>query len=137
MPYQENYSVAAPAHPLDVLLVEDQPDIAASLSALLRLWGYVVRVAVDGLAALEAVGQQLPDVVLLDIGLPLLDGWEVARRIRSEFGTGPLLIALTACDAAEDVSRSHRAGFHLHLTKPADTPMLRALLARVPFDTKV
>jgi DNA-binding response OmpR family regulator len=70
-------------------------------------------------------------VVLLDINLPGMTGWEVARRLRWEFGNKPLLVALTSCGAEEDVSNSREAGLHLHLTKPADPEQLRALLASI------
>jgi CheY-like chemotaxis protein len=124
----EGVSVDTSSRSLDVLLVEDNPNTVATLTKVLRNWDYKVRVATDGPSALEAVRQQLPDVVLMDIGLPQMNGWEVASRIRSEFGNGPLLIALTAHCAAEDVECSRLAGFHLHLAKPTDLLQLQKIL---------
>src|SRR5207249_10039286 len=95
-PPRTNGSGHAPTSPARVLVVEDNPDAAQSLGKLLRLWGHEVRTASDGASALEAVRAQPPDVVLLDIGLPELDGYEVARRLRREPGLeGVVLVAMT------------------------------------------
>jgi two-component system CheB/CheR fusion protein len=113
-----------------VLVVEDNADVAESLAMLLRVGGHEVCTAQDGPAALEAAAAYRPNVILLDIGLPRMDGYEVARRLREQ-GTlqGSLLIALTGYGQEEDRRRSHEAGFDAHLTKPADLAALENLLA--------
>jgi len=119
-----------PTEGLRVLLVEDNADISRTLVKLLRKFGYEPRVAYDGPAALREVEAAMPDVVLLDIGLPGLDGWEVARRIRRRVQEKrPLIIAVTGYGADKDRELSERAGVDLHLTKPADPQLLRLLLA--------
>jgi CheY-like chemotaxis protein len=105
---------------LRILVVEDCLDSAESLATLLRLYGHRVVIAFNGIAALEAVQKAVHDVVLLDIGLPELNGWEVARRISelSPQGLPPLLVAMTGYGQARDRERSLEAGIHLHLVKP-------------------
>jgi PAS domain S-box-containing protein len=104
-----------------VLVVDDNRDSAASLALLLKLSGHETETAHDGLAALEAVKTFRPDVVLLDIGLPKLDGHEVARRIRQQpGGKDVVLVALTAWCQDEDRRKSKEAGFDQHMTKPLD-----------------
>jgi PAS domain S-box-containing protein len=121
----------APAGHARVLLVEDNVDAADSLTILLELLGHEVRVVYDGLAALDAVRAGLPDVVLLDIGLPGLDGYEVARRIRRLAGAERVvLIALTGYGRDEDRARTQAAGFDLHLVKPVDPEALQGVVAR-------
>lgn len=113
-----------------VLVVDDDNDSSQSLATLLRMLGHEVRTASDGQAALAAADQFHPDVVLCDIGLPVLDGYEVARQLRSRSTdrNPPRLIALTGYGREEDVRRSRDAGFHLHLVKPFDRDMLDAVL---------
>jgi two-component system, OmpR family, response regulator len=116
---------------LRVLVVEDRPESAAALALLLRRSGHEVEVAPDGPAALDAVQARPPDVVLLDIGLPGLDGWEVSRRLPGDpAGKRPLLIALTGLGREADRRRSEEAGIDLHLLKPVDPGWLRGLLQR-------
>jgi two-component system CheB/CheR fusion protein len=116
-----------------VLVVEDNPDAAESLALLLRAAGHEVRVAADGPAALEAAAAFRPQVVLLDIGLPKMDGYEVARRLRRGAGRdGLLLVALSGYGQEEDRRRSRAAGFDAHLVKPADLDALQELLAELP-----
>jgi len=113
-----------------VLIVDDNVDAAMTLGELLRLWGYEVRTVYDGLAAIESVLTYQPKVVLLDIGLPGLDGYEVARRLRQEFDPSRLvLIALTGYGQQEDRSRSQEAGFNYHFTKPVDFATLQKVLS--------
>jgi DNA-binding response OmpR family regulator len=116
---------------LRVLVADDCRDFAGTLACLLRRWGHETLLVHDGPAALRAALWWGPDVALLDIGLPLLDGREVARRIRSEPGRGGMLLwALTGRGSEEDERLSREAGFDLHLVKPFDPEELRGLLAR-------
>jgi two-component system CheB/CheR fusion protein len=114
-----------------VLVVDDSGDAAQSLAMLLRIQGHDVTVALDGPGALEAARQHRPEVVLLDIGLPGVDGYEVAARLRREPGTqGAFLVAMTGYGQEEDRRRSREAGFDCHLVKPVDPEDLRRLLDR-------
>jgi two-component system OmpR family response regulator len=116
---------------LRILVVEDEPDVATVTASLLRGDGHQVRVAGDGAAALEAVEEGDPDVVLLDLGLPGMDGYEVARRVKGRIALKtPLLIALTSLSMQADVEHSAEVGIDLHLAKPADPALLRTLLQR-------
>ncbi|HYC47461.1 MAG TPA: ATP-binding protein [Burkholderiales bacterium] len=113
-----------------VLIVDDNADSARSLEILLGLAGHIVRSAHDGAEALVAAAEFRPDVILLDIGLPEIDGYEVARRIRSEPWAGKtMLVALTGWGQDSDRERSRDAGFDHHLVKPADLGLLTSLLA--------
>ena len=115
----------------DVLVVEDNDDARETLKRMLELAGHRVRVAVDGAGALNAVRSAVPDVALIDLGLPQMDGYEVARRIRADMqGKRPLLIAVTGYGLPEDRNRSRDAGFDLHLVKPVDSTTLAEVLAR-------
>ncbi len=112
-----------------VLVVDDNRDLAESLAMVLRLWGHEVHVAYDGRAALEAAQRHAPEVVFLDIGLPHLDGFEVARRLRQRPELkAARLVAITGYGREEDRRRSREAGFDLHLTKPVDPTDLQPLL---------
>lgn len=113
-----------------VLLVEDNEDAREMLSTLLSQIGYEVRSAADGEEGLLFAEQWRPELFLLDIGLPKLDGYELCRRIRARLGTTPYVVALTGYGAADDIRRAHDAGFDLHLTKPARPDDLRTLGAR-------
>jgi signal transduction histidine kinase len=115
-----------------ILVVDDNQDAADSLSVLLRLMGHEVQTAYDGLAAVAAAAAFAPGLVLLDIGLPKLNGYEAARRIREQPGGREVtLIAVTGWGQDEDKRRSREAGFDLHVTKPLDPAILRTLLAPV------
>jgi signal transduction histidine kinase len=121
-----------PSRGLRVLVVEDNLDAAESLSALLRLWGHEVRVVHDGLAAIDAAREHRPEVVLLDIGLPGLDGYQVARRLREDPAMdGALLVAMTGYGQPEDRRRSREAGIHHHFVKPVEPFVLRTLLSNL------
>jgi CheY-like chemotaxis protein len=111
-----------------VLVVDDNVDSAEMLQALLTTMGHEAGMAHDGHSALEAVDAQRPEVILLDIGLPDMDGYEVARQIRQRQGAGPRLIALTGWD--NDDERSQRAGFDEHLMKPTDFDALERALTQ-------
>ncbi len=116
---------------LHILIVEDNPDSAFSTALLLRLYGHEVRMVHDGRAALQVIGEDPPDVVLLDIGLPGLDGWEVARQIRRPpEQKKPFLIAITGYGQEEDRRRSAEAGIDLHLVKPVDPLELQEILCK-------
>jgi signal transduction histidine kinase/ActR/RegA family two-component response regulator len=112
-----------------VLVVEDNSDSASSLKTLLGLMGHQVTTAPDGLAGLAAAEEFRPHVVLLDIGIPLINGHEVAKRIRKEsWGQRILLIATTGWSAKRDMELSREAGFDHHLVKPVDPERLRILI---------
>ncbi len=113
-----------------ILVVDDNRDSAESLATLLRLVGNEVKTAHDGRQALETAAAYRPDMVLLDIGLPVLNGYEVARRLRTEPSYGrAVLVALTGYGSEEDRRRSLSAGFDHHMVKPVDFDSLRTLLA--------
>jgi CheY-like chemotaxis protein len=115
-----------------VLIADDNTDAAESLAMLLSLLGNAVRTAADGLEAVAAAEEFRPDVAVLDIGMPRLDGNGAARRIRAEpWGRQVPLIALTGWGSDEDRRRTAEAGFDLHLTKPVDPATLESLLAEV------
>jgi CheY-like chemotaxis protein len=114
-----------------ILIVDDNRDSAESLAMLLQMLGHEVRTAYDGESALIVAEQFLPDIVLLDIGLPRLSGLEVSQRMRHDLGLrDTLLIAMTGYGQEEDKRRSREAGFNAHLVKPVDFSELRALLER-------
>jgi CheY-like chemotaxis protein len=113
-----------------VLIVEDNPDAADSLEALLDFLGHRVRIAGDGPRALALARTEPPDVMLIDIGLPGMDGYEVARHVRQDARlTGVLLVALTGYGRAEDRAEALAAGFDRHLVKPVDAGTLQELVA--------
>jgi CheY-like chemotaxis protein/two-component sensor histidine kinase len=115
-----------------VLVVDDNTDSAASLAMLLKMSGNETATAHDGLAAVEAVKSFRPDVVLLDISLPKLDGYEAARRIREQaWGKDVVLVALTGWGQEEDRRRSKEAGFDEHMVKPVDYEILMKFLASI------
>jgi PAS domain S-box-containing protein len=119
----------APRH--RVLVVEDNPDSAETLQVMLRVFGHDVEVAGDGAAAIDAYRRFMPTIALLDIGLPEMDGYELAVRLRSLCGDRRLLlIALTGYGRDEDRQRSAQAGFDHHLVKPVDPQVLEALISR-------
>lgn len=111
-----------------VLVVDDNVDAAEMLAEWLRDCGHDVEVAHAGEQALDMVRALPPDVVLLDLGLPEMDGYEVARRLRSTLGAGTRLIAVTGYGQAQDRDRSRRAGFDHHMVKPVDVHALETLL---------
>jgi CheY-like chemotaxis protein len=118
-----------PATASRVLVVDDNVDAAESMGMVLELLGLEHRVAFDGVAALDIAGDFDPDVVLLDIGMPGMDGYEVARRLRSAHPDSAIrLIALTGWSQPQDRERTRAAGFDHHLSKPVDIGALQALL---------
>ena len=120
----------SPAPRRRVLIVDDNADAARSLRMLMEIGGHETHLCYDGHSALSEAERFLPEVILLDIGLPGLDGLEVARRLRAmNLSPRPILVALTGYGQADDVRRSHEAGFDHHFVKPADPQELTALLA--------
>src|SRR5262245_37663953 len=118
--------------PLRVLVVEDWPDCAESTAVLLRLCGHDVEVAPDGASAIESAWRRPPDVVLLDIGLPDMSGYEVASRLHAlRLAPPPLLVALTALGREKDRLVSRYVGIEVHLVKPVDPDELEGLLGRL------
>jgi len=113
-----------------VLVVDDNIDSAESMAVLLRLHGHEVRLAHDGLAALEGADAFRPDVMFLDLDLPKMDGYEVARRLRLEPAMRYMtLVAMTGYGQEEDRQRTQDAGFQLHLVKPVDFNKVEELLS--------
>jgi CheY-like chemotaxis protein len=110
-----------------VLVVDDNRDSLATMEMLLRLWGYEVTVAYDGPSALVLAKAIHPTVVLLDIGLPGMDGYEVARRMRADLG-GVILIAVTGRSQESDRDRARAAGFDHHIVKPVEPAQLRRIV---------
>ena len=116
-------------NPRRLLIVEDHPDVAESLALILRCDDHEVRIAHDGPAALQVLNKFKPDVVLLDVGLPGMDGYQVARRMREEAPESNLtIIALSGYGQAEDHSQSMQAGCDAHLVKPVHPNVLRGML---------
>jgi PAS domain S-box-containing protein len=127
-------AIETPPRGLRVLLVDDNADSADGLGMLLELQGHDIRVAYDGETALETALRFRPHVALLDIGMPLMDGYELARRLRSTPETRDvLLVAMTGWGQEEDQRKSREAGFAHHLVKPFEPSTLEKLLARVQF----
>jgi len=115
-----------------ILVVDDNRDAAASLSLLLELDGHAIVTVHDGLAAYAAAEAHRPEVALIDLGLPQMDGYELCRRIREQsWGPGMVLVALTGWGQDEDRSRTRAAGFDAHLVKPVDYAGLLELLGSV------
>jgi CheY-like chemotaxis protein len=112
-----------------VLVVEDNLDSADTFQELLAAAGHEVAVAYDGIGALEVLEDFKPHVAFVDLGLPGIDGLEVARRIRKRHPTRPQLLALSGYGRQEDKDRTTAAGFDRHLVKPVDFDVVQAYLA--------
>jgi CheY-like chemotaxis protein len=112
-----------------MLVVDDNRDAAASLAMLLELDGHAIVTAHDGASALAAAETHRPEVALLDLGLPVMDGYDVCRTIRQQhWGRGMILVALTGWGLEGDRSRTREAGFDAHLVKPVNYAELMTLL---------
>jgi CheY-like chemotaxis protein len=120
---------AGDGKPLRVLVVDDSVDAAQSLGYVLESWGHSVQTAYDGPAAIEAVRERRPDVVLLDIGMPGMNGYVVAERLRRLPGAEELiLVAVTGYGQEDDRTRAREAGFDYHMVKPVEPADLKELL---------
>jgi CheY-like chemotaxis protein len=120
------------SRPVRVLLADDDRDSAATLGALLELEGYEVRAVHGGQEALDAAREFKPHVVLLDIGMPKITGYEAARRLRQRYGDDcPMLVAVTAWKQASDKILASLAGFDHHVAKPYEPGELLRLLAKL------
>ena len=132
--YHASQSLARPTHRsrLCVLIVDDNLDAAHTLGVLCEHMGHEVDFAYDGVAALDAARRLRPDVVFLDLALPRMDGFELARQLRADpVLRHALIIAVTGSAQEEDRQRVREAGFDHHLVKPADPAFIESLLRRV------
>ncbi|MEO5819756.1 MAG: ATP-binding protein [Vicinamibacteraceae bacterium] len=125
-------AAAAPSTPRRILIVDDDHDSTELMRLSLELYGHEIQIAHDGHEAVDTSATFQPHLVLLDIGLPTIDGYEAARRIRARPGAQPVLVALTGWGQDEDRRKSAAAGFDLHLVKPVDHDALMALIAELP-----
>lgn len=125
----ETRSDVIPVHGKRILLVDDNLDVADSMAMVLKLLGHTVIMAYDGREALNVALHERPDVVLLDIGLPYLNGYEACRAMRNAGLTRTLIVALTGYGQEEDRRKAEQAGFDYHLPKPVDIDKLEALMA--------
>jgi PAS domain S-box-containing protein len=133
-PAPKNRQSTASARPsgVRVLIVDDNQDAAEMMGKALGVWGQIVRVAHDGPSALQIVETFTPDLALLDIGLPAMDGYELARRLRAMPGlAGTRLVAVTGYGEARDRRAAEQAGFHEHVVKPVTLAALEQVLSRM------
>ncbi len=136
-----NASIATPLEPaaqrFRILVVDDNHDSALSLAMLLSIMGHETRTAHDGESAVAVAKGFLPEVVLLDIGLPKLNGYEVAQRIREQpWGASMFLIAVTGWGQDEDRQRSAEVGLNVHMVKPVEAGALETLLSNLAGDRR-
>jgi len=111
-----------------VLLADPCPDTVETMAWLLRQWGYAVETAASGLEALEAALADRPDAILMELALPMLDGLQVARRLRQSGKPIPLLVAVSGYGSEKDRARSREAGFDCHFVKPVCPEVVRVWL---------
>jgi DNA-binding response OmpR family regulator len=122
---------SSPSAPQSILLVEDNRDVAFTAAELLKLHGHQVAVAHDGQEALQVAERSSPDVVLLDLGLPRIDGWQVAKALRERtMQKRPLIIAISGYGDKASRLRSYDSGIDLHLVKPVDFKEVESLIRR-------
>jgi two-component system CheB/CheR fusion protein len=125
-------SIASPPRSYRILVVDDNPDAAEIMAMLLSASGHQVYCAADGPSALEAAREHAPEVVLLDIGLPGMNGYELATRLRElALPHRPHLVAITGYDEEEDRARSRAAGIDQHIVKPVEHKVLTRVLRAV------
>jgi CheY-like chemotaxis protein len=129
VPEQKMTAPDVPQASACVLLVEDNEDVREVLRETLLMDGYHVEVAVDGATAVQAALTLNPQLAVIDIGLPDMDGYEVARRLRKALGSNIVLVALTGYNTPEDRQEAYQAGFDAHLVKPADPGALERILS--------
>jgi DNA-binding response OmpR family regulator len=115
-----------------IALVEDNEDVRSSLRVLLELEGHEVVEAKDGLQGVDTILREQADIALVDIGLPSLDGYGVARAVRSRARHPVVLVAMTGYGSQGDAERGTHAGFDAYMVKPVDAAILSELIARVP-----
>jgi PAS domain S-box-containing protein len=133
--HEETFGAVAspPSSSRRILVVDDNEDSAESLAMMLRIMGHHVVAAYNGLEALEIARTTRPEVIFLDLGMPNISGYELARRLRQQpWGQDMILVALTGWGQEEDRRRTQEAGFHQHLVKPADPAILTQMLAQLP-----
>lgn len=134
---KEAVTTAAGTRSLRILIVDDNVDAADSIAMLLRMEGHETRTVNTARAALLAVPDFTPEVVLLDIGLPEMDGYEVARRLRTQNGVHRMrLVAVTGYGQPADRRRAHAAGFDEHMVKPVEPAVLHDFLRSVQVDSR-
>jgi CheY-like chemotaxis protein len=125
-------SGARHGNPIRILVVDDNEDAAELLAVSLRQQGHQATVALDPVDALEAVKQAVPDVAFMDIGLPVMDGYELAEHLRNELGAKcPVMIAVTGYGQEQDRRRSKEAGFAMHLVKPVQLSRVLEALGEI------
>jgi DNA-binding response OmpR family regulator len=115
-----------------ILIVEDNEDARELLRALIEKMGHDVQTAADGASAIDVAGAFNPVLVLLDIGLPQMDGYAVARKLRAEYGTSMVIAALTGYGQERDRRLSEESGINHHLVKPVSLDAVRAIIAALP-----
>jgi CheY-like chemotaxis protein len=131
-----NTESAQPSNRRRILVVDDNRDAATSLAMMLKLMGNETKTAHDGLEALDIAAAFLPDLILLDIGMPRLNGSETAKRIRTQpWGKDVVLVALTGWGQEEDRRKSAESGFNLHMVKPIELATLESLLINLQANT--
>jgi CheY-like chemotaxis protein len=123
---------AATRNPLTIVVADDNVDAAETLAVLLGVMGHKVLHVNDGEAAVATTLQSKPQVVILDIGMPRLNGYEACRRIRAQVHPAPLMVAMTGWGQERDLVQSHEAGFDKHLVKPVEAAAIEALLQNLP-----
>jgi len=121
-----------PAPPRKIVIVEDNVDIRDLLGLKLRRLGHAVDAVGDGVSGVQAILDGRPHMALIDIGLPRLDGYQVASAVRSKLGRDIVLVAVSGFGQPDDKKRALEAGFDDHITKPADVQDIENLLARFP-----
>jgi CheY-like chemotaxis protein len=128
LPPATTVTASLPGVPHDIVIIDDNADSAEALAILLGLHGHCIRIAADGPSGLTECLSRWPDIVLLDIGLPIVDGYEVAVRLRGAADGRPLkLVALTGYGQPSDIERSRAAGFDHHVVKPVEPAVLMSL----------
>jgi CheY-like chemotaxis protein len=119
--------------PIKILVVDDDRDAVDMLKMLLEMNGGLTHVAYDGAEAVKLAEQLRPDVVLLDIGMPTMNGYDACRRIRQHtWGRHMILVALTGLGHDDDYAKSEQSGFDMHLVKPVEPELLLTVLAATP-----